>query len=115
MFSRSTSSFAVRNLKFTCSKKQGLLGTIYSARSVQKMFHLAWEKAGIKKDVSFHSLMHSFVTHILEKGIDICYIKKILGHFNIKTTECYLHLKREQLINITSPLGNIRKKESIEW
>ena len=94
---------------------QGLPGTIYSARTAQKVFQLAREKAGIKKDVSFHSLRHSFATHVLEKGIDIRYIKEILGHFNIKTTERYLHVKREQLINITSPLDDIWKKGSIEW
>jgi site-specific recombinase XerD len=62
-------------------------GSIYSARTAQKIFQMARNKAAIKKEVSFHSLRHSFATHILEKGIDIRYIKDILGHFNIKTTE----------------------------
>ena len=75
---------------------------------------MARNKAGIKKDVSFHSLRHSFATHILEKGIDIRYIKDILGHFNIKTTERYLHVKRDQLINIISPLDDLWKKGRLE-
>ncbi len=74
-------------------------GSMYSARAAQKIFQMARTNSGIKKDVTFHSLRHSFATHILEKGIDIRYIKDILGHFNIKTTERYLHVKREQLIN----------------
>jgi integrase/recombinase XerD len=90
-------------------------GSMYSARSAQNIFHVARKAAGIRKDVSFHSLRHSFATHILEKGIDIRYIKDILGHFNIKTTERYLHVKRDLLINIISPLDDIWKKGNIEW
>ena len=90
-------------------------GSIYGARTAQKVFQMARNNAGIKKEVSFHSLRHSFATHVLEKGVDIRYIKDILGHFNIKTTERYLHVKREQLVNIVSPLDDIWKKGSIEW
>lgn len=90
-------------------------GCEYSDRSAQKIFQVARGRAGIKKDVSFHSLRHSFATHILEKGVDIRYIKDILGHFNIKTTERYLHVRREQLINIVSPLDDIWKKGNLEW
>jgi len=63
----------------------------------------------------FAWVFQSFATPILEKGIDIRYIKDILGHFNLKTTERYLHVKREQLINIVSPPDDIWKKGSIEW
>jgi integrase/recombinase XerD len=72
-------------------------------------------KAGILKEVSFHSLRHSFATHVLEKGIDIRYIKELLGHFNIKTTERYLHVKKDLLVNIVSPLDDIWKKGGLEW
>ncbi len=72
-------------------------------------------KAGIKKDVGIHSLRHSFATHLLEKGTDIRYIKEILGHFNIKTTERYLHVARQKLINIKSPLDDLVEKQGIEW
>jgi site-specific recombinase XerD len=82
-------------------------GEVYSSRSAQKIFQRAKEKAGIRKEVSFHSLRHSFATHLLEKGIDIRFIKDILGHFSIKTTERYLHLKKEQLIQIVSPLDDL--------
>ena len=76
---------------------------------------VAKEKAGIQKHVSFHSLRHSFATHLLEKGVDIRFIKDILGHFSIKTTERYLHVTREKLVNISSPLDDIWEKGTIEW
>ena len=60
--------------------------------------------AGIRKKVTFHSLRHSYATHLLEKGVDIKYIKELLGHFSIKTTERYLHVAREKLVHIQCPL-----------
>ena len=88
-------------------------GEAYSSRSAQKVFQRAKEKAGIRKEVSFYSLRHSFATHLLEKGIDIRFIKDILGHFNIKTTERYVHVKKEQLIRIPSPLDDLWLKGDI--
>lgn len=90
-------------------------GEQYSARSAQKIFHEAKEKARINKDVGIHSLRHSFATHLLEKGIDIRYIKDLLGHFSIKTTERYLHVKRETLINIPNVLDDLNKSFTLEW
>ena len=90
-------------------------GTPYSAKSAQKIFQMARIKANIMKEVSFHSLRHSFATHVLEKGIDIRYIKDLLGHFNIETTERYLHVKKDLLVNIVSPLDDIWKKGGLEW
>jgi integrase/recombinase XerD len=90
-------------------------GTAFPTRSVQRIFQLAKEKAGIKKDVGIHSLRHSFATHLLEKGTDIRYIKDLLGHFNIKTTERYLHVSKKDLVNIISPLDDLWRKGKIDW
>jgi site-specific recombinase XerD len=90
-----------------------IIGEPYSSRSAQKIFQRAKEKAGIAKEVSFHSLRHSFATHLLEKGIDIRYIKDILGHFSIKTTQRYTHVKKDHLVQITSPLDDLWQKGDI--
>lgn len=75
-----------------------------SQRSVQKIFEHALQESGIKKDATCHSLRHSFATHLLESGVDMRYIQKLLGHQNIKTTEIYTHVARHFLNNIKSPL-----------
>jgi integrase/recombinase XerD len=90
-------------------------GQPYSAKSAARIFQAARQRAGIVKEVSFHALRHSFATHLLEKGVDIRYIKDLLGHFSIKTTERYLHVKREQLINIVSPLDELWTRQRLEW
>lgn len=92
-----------------------LPGEPYSIRSVQAVFHKARVKAGINKKVSFHSLRHSFATHMLEKGVDIRYIKDLLGHFSIKTTERYLHVKKETLVALPNVLDELNAKVSLKW
>jgi len=89
--------------------------TAYPTRTIQQIFWMAKEKAGIKKQVGVHCLRHSFATHLLEKGTDIKYIKDLLGHFNIKTTERYLHVSKRTLVNIASPLDDLFNKGKISW
>lgn len=81
--------------------------THISPRSVQKIFSLAKDKCGIKKKASVHTLRHSFATHLLEAGTDICYIQRLLGHRRISSTTIYLHIQRMDLINIKSPLDTL--------
>lgn len=87
----------------------------YPSRTVQQIFSNAKAAAGIRKEVGMHSLRHSFATHLLDKGTDIKYIKELLGHFNIKTTERYLHVSRKRLVNIVSPFDDLWSKGSLEW
>lgn len=89
--------------------------TAYPTRTIQRIFQLAKEKASISKDIGIHSLRHSFATHLLEKGTDIKFIKDLLGHFNIKTTERYLHVSKKKLINIASPLDDLFRSGKIDW
>lgn len=90
-------------------------GEAYPTRTIQQVFSNARIKAGISKQVGIHVLRHSFATHMLEKGIDIFYIKDLLGHFNIKTTEIYLHVSKKSLVNIVSPLDDLVKRQGLEW
>lgn len=90
-------------------------GQAYPIRTVQQIFTNAKNRAGIKKEVGIHSLRHSFATHLLDKGTDIRYIKDILGHFSIKTTERYLHVSKQELVNIVSPFDDLWGSEKIDW
>jgi len=73
-------------------------------RSVQRMMEKSIKKTKITKKATIHTLRHSFATHLLDAGTDICYIQRLLGHTRITTTTIYLHLRRMDLLNIKSPL-----------
>jgi len=75
-----------------------------STQTLHKVFHNACNKAEIKKQVTFHSLRHSFATHLLENGTDIRYIQTLLGHSNIKTTQLYTQVATHNIGSIESPL-----------
>lgn len=80
--------------------------------AAQKAFGKARERAGIKKPVSFHTLRHSFATHLLEDGANVRKIQALLGHRSLKTTERYTHLTEDYLHQMRSPLDRLRKKEA---
>jgi integrase/recombinase XerD len=82
-------------------------GEQYSTRSIQSIFQSAVQKAGITKDVSVHTLRHSFATHLLENGTDLRYIQNLLGHANSKTTEVYTHITTKGFEQIKSPLDKL--------
>ncbi len=79
-------------------------------RTVQKIFDNARLSAGIKKNVSVHSLRHAFATHLLESGVDLRYIQELLGHESSKTTEIYTRVTEKNISKIVSPLDSIMLK-----
>jgi len=76
-------------------------------RTAQRVFEVACERAGVKKQVTIHSLRHSFATHLLENGIDLRYIQELLGHKSSKTTEIYTHVSNRDFMRIRNPLDQI--------
>lgn len=73
-------------------------------RTAQKVFEKALIDARIEKDATFHSLRHSFATHLLENGVDVRYVQELLGHANIRTTQLYTKVTNPAIRNIKSPL-----------
>lgn len=82
-------------------------GEHLSERSVQKIFENACKRAGIMKNVSVHSLRHSFATHLLEAGTDLRFIQELLGHSSSKTTEIYTHVSAKNIVKIQSPADRL--------
>ena len=82
------------------SERGGKLTT----RTAQAVFARSLKLAGIVKLATFHSLRHSFATHLLENGVDVRYIQQLLGHASITTTQLYTKVTNPGLKNIKSPL-----------
>jgi len=74
-----------------------------SARTIQGFFKKYLNKTKITKNATVHTLRHCFATHLLEAGVDIFHIQKLLGHASPKTTARYIHLTRKDIIDVKSP------------
>lgn len=80
----------------------------YSQSSVLQLIkHLA-TKAGLQKRVYTHLIRHCSATHLLESGVDLNLIQRILGHSSVKTTAIYCHISHNLISSIQSPLTQIR-------
>jgi integrase/recombinase XerD len=72
--------------------------------TAQKVYNQARARAGIDQGSGFHTLRHSFATHLFDAGVDPHTIQLLLGHRSIKTTLKYVHVSRRHLMHIRSPL-----------
>ena len=73
-------------------------------KQAQRWFWAARDAAGLGCEGGIHTLRHSFATHLLEAGVDIHTIQRLLGHGHVGTTMRYFHLSRARLTGTASPL-----------
>lgn len=82
-------------------------GDMMGEKSIQNVINRARERTTIKKHASMHTLRHSFATHLLEDGIDLFSIQRLLGHSDIRTTIVYLHVAQVVPKRAHSPLDSL--------
>jgi site-specific recombinase XerD len=83
------------------------IGNPYSVKGLSWIMRETLKKTSVKKEVSLHSLRHSYATHLLEEGVNIVSLKELLGHADITTTMIYLHVAQCELIKPHSPLDSL--------
>jgi site-specific recombinase XerD len=72
--------------------------------TAQRLYYAAVARAGLPDKGGIHCLRHSFATHLLEAGVEITVLQRLLGHSHLVTTAGYLHVRQERLAQIKSPL-----------
>jgi len=70
----------------------------------QRIYYHAVQRAGLRRKGGIHALRHSFATHLLEAGVEITVVQRLLGHAHLNTTSTYLHVRQERLAQIAGPL-----------
>lgn len=98
-----------------CQPKEWLFngkeyGSPLSTRGVQWLMRSSLKAAGITKKASLHTLRHSYATHLLEDGLDLYSIQKLLGHEHVSTTLVYLHVARTLPKRAHSPFDTLYQK-----
>ncbi len=87
-------------------------GKSISRQGIYKLIKKLVEEAEINKDVTPHTLRHSFATHLIENGIGLRELQSLLGHSDVTTTQIYIHISNIRLKNIyeeNHPRANIKE------
>jgi site-specific recombinase XerD len=86
-----------------------------SSTTIQKMCKAAALKAGIRKHVTPHTLRHSYATGLMEAGVDLLTIGRLLGHRSFSTTMIYLHVRKTHLGSVPSPIDWLPVRQLPGW
>jgi len=82
-------------------------GTAISSNALGVIFRRAAERAGIQKKATFHTLRHSYATHLLEQGVNLKIIQQLLGHNSLRSTAIYFHVQDISKLDIKSPFDTL--------
>lgn len=83
--------------------------------TIQKVIKASAAKAGIARNITPHTMRHSFATHLLEAGVDLLAISRLLGHKSFATTMKYLHVRRLHLNSVPSPADWLPVRQLPQW
>ena len=75
-------------------------GERYTEQSIRLMLKKYTKLAGIERNITPHMFRHSFATYLIEEGVDISCVQRILGHSSIKTTQIYIHVAAKKQAEI---------------
>jgi site-specific recombinase XerD len=70
---------------------------------------------GLKKSITPHSLRHSYATHLIEAGVDLLEVQKILGHHSILTTSRYTHLTSHTTEHSSECINALMNRYTLRW
>jgi integrase len=89
-------------------------GRHLAVASAQGAFDRAKERSGLQHGNGIHCLRHSFATHLMEAGVPLPIIQRLMGHASLSTTAKYLHVTSQHVDSIRSPLELLRRPEDKE-
>ena len=85
-----------------------------TTEGIRHAFVAAIQRAGLPARGGIHSLRHSFATHLLEAGVDVLTLQRLLGHSQLATTANYLHVRRERLTHVSGAMDLLGVRQALE-